>query len=217
VYAEAGRALIRNTIVAGNVTAQDGPDVLGPMLSLGYNLVSQTDFSSGWVATDLTGSADAPLDPRLGPLQDNGGPTPTHALLVGSPALRTGDPTVGGSLDQRGSVRDPFRSHDIGAFEAGQATQFLILASAAVTPGEPFAVTVVALDQWGNVASTYTGTVHFSSTDLFAQLPDDTAFSGDDAGAHTFSVTLLTPGHQALRVVDTAPFSHASGSVTVDV
>ena len=122
------------------------------------------------------------------------------------------------SLDQRGSVRAGFLGSrpDIGAFEAGQATQFLVLAPAGVTAGGPFALTVVALDQWGNVASTYTGTVHFSSTDLFAQLPDDTAFSGDDAGAHTFSLTLATPGQQEIEVVDTAvPFG--SGSVTVNV
>ena len=63
------------------------------------------DDSTGWRANDGTGSASAPLDPVLGPLQDNGGPTPTHALLAGSPALRRGDPTVANSLDQRGSVR----------------------------------------------------------------------------------------------------------------
>jgi hypothetical protein len=51
---------------------------------------------------------------------------------------------------------------------------------------------------------------------LFAQLPDDTAFSGDDAGAHTFSITLTTPGQQTIQVADTdRPFG--SGSVTVDV
>jgi hypothetical protein len=151
-------------------------------------------------------------------LQDNGGPTPTHALLVGSPALDAGDPAVLMSLDQRGSVRAGFLGTrpDIGAFEAGQATQFLVLAPADVTAGGPFTLTVVALDQWGNVASTYTGTVHFSSTDLFAQLPDDTAFSGDNAGAQTFTVTLATPGQQVIGVADTAtPFG--SGSVTVNV
>jgi hypothetical protein len=218
VYAEDGRALLRNTIVADNTTAQDEPDVLGSMLSLGYNLIGQTDASSGWVATDRTGTADAPLDPRLGPLQDNGGPTPTHALLAGSPALHAGDPAVLMTLDQRGSVRvgSVGTPTDIGAFEAGQATQFRLLAPASVGAGQPFALTVVALDRWGNVASTYTGTVHLSSTDLFAQLPDDTAFSGDDAGAHTFSITLATPGPQDVRVADTAsPFG--SGSVAVDV
>jgi hypothetical protein len=218
VYAEAGRVLIRNTIVADNTAAQDGQDVLGPVLSLGYNLVSQREFSSGWVGTDLTGTVDAPLDPVLGPLQDNGGPTPTHALLVGSPALNAGDPAVLMSLDQRGTVRFGFLGTptDIGAFEAEPATQFRLVAPGSVTAGKPFALPVVALDQWGNVASTYTGTVHFSSTDLFAQLPDDTTFTGDDAGTHTVSVTLQTPGPQDIEVVDTA-FPFGSGNVTVDV
>jgi hypothetical protein len=151
----------------------------------------------------------------LGPLQDNGGPTPTHALLVGSPAIDAGDPAVLRSLDQRGTVRGFFaRPTDIGAFEAGLATQFRLVGPANVTAGQPFSLTVVSLDRWGNVASTYTGTVHFSSTDLFAQLPDDTAFSGDDAGTHIFTVELLTPGQQDIEVVDTAsPFG--SGTVTV--
>jgi predicted outer membrane repeat protein len=221
VYAEDGRVLLRNTIVADNTTAQDGPDVLGSVASFGYNLIGQADHSSGWVATDWTGTGDAPLDPRLGPLQDNGGLTPTHALLPGSPALQVGDPAARGTVDQRGSVRGrpgilPIPA-DIGAFDAMPVAQFLVLSPASVGVGEPFAVTVVALDQWGNVASTYTGTVHFSSTDLFALLPDDTAFSPDDGGAHTFSVALLTPGQQTIQVVDTAPSSDPSGSTTVDV
>jgi hypothetical protein len=212
------RTLIRNTIIAGNQTALDGPDVKGPVLSLGYNLVGQTDGSTGWNNQDLRGTSDHPIDPVLGPLQDNGGPTFTHALLVGSPALQSGDPEELMSPDQRGSVRYGFLGSktDIGAFEAGLTTQFRLVAPASVTAGQPFDLTVVALDQWGNVASTYTGTVHFSSTDLFAQLPDDSAFTGDDAGAHTFTVALLTPGQQEIEVVDTgSPFG--SGSVTVDV
>jgi hypothetical protein len=214
---QATRALIRNTIIAGNQTLVRGRDVDGPVLSLGYNLVGQADGSTGWVDTDLQGTSDHPLDPVLGPLQDNGGPTFTHALLVGSPALDAGDPTVFNTVDQRGTVRGFFaRPTDIGAFEAGETTQFRLVAPASVMAGKPFDLTVVALDRWGNVASTYTGTVHFSSSDLFAQLPDDTAFTGDGAGAHTFSVALLTAGQQEIEVVDTAlPFG--SGSVTVDV
>jgi len=216
LYADSTRALIRNTIIAENQSAGNGQDVNGDVTSLGYNLVGQTEESSGWVASDQTGTADAPLDPRLGPLQDNGGPTATHALLVDSPALHRGDPSVGGSPDQRGSLRQPFANHDIGAFEARDATQFRLLAPDSVAAGERFALTVVALDQWGNLASTYTGTVHFSSTDLSAQLPDDTAFSGDDAGAHTFGLTLATPGQQDIAVVDTA-HPRLSGGATVNV
>ena len=60
-------------------------------------------------------------DPMLGPLQDNGGPTFTHALFPGSPAINEGDPnfTPPPSYDQRGPnfyrVRD--LNIDIGSFE----------------------------------------------------------------------------------------------------
>jgi hypothetical protein len=64
---------------------------------------------------DLLGRAAQPLDPLLGPLQYNGGPTLTQALLAGSPASRSGAPG-GPHFDQRGVPRD----HDhpsIGAYE----------------------------------------------------------------------------------------------------
>jgi hypothetical protein len=218
IYADGALALLRNTIVAANQSALTGPDVDGQVVSLGHNLVGQTDDSTGWVATDLTGTSDTPLDPHLGPLQDNGGPTQTHALFLGSPALNKGDSSLLNSTDQRGTVRVSSFSHgiDIGAFQTEDAFQFRILAPTNVTAGEAFGLTVIALDQWGNTASTYTGTVHFSSTDLFAQLPDDSTFSGDDAGAHTFSVTLRTPGTQGIGVVDASSL-FITGSATVDV
>lgn len=64
--------------------------------------------------------------------------------------------------------------------------------------------TVTALDTYGNVATGYRGTVHFSSSDNDAILPDDYTFTEGDAGVHTFSVTLKTPGSQSLNVTDTA-------------
>ena len=89
---------LRNTIVAGN-TAPADPNCTGPVLSLGHNLESGTDC--GFVAAgDLAG-----VDPLLGPLQNNGGFTPTHALLAGSPAIDAGDPTDCPARDQRGFVR----------------------------------------------------------------------------------------------------------------
>src|SRR5262249_50564698 len=45
---------VRSTIVAGN-TAPTGPDVSGAFISGGHNLIGQTDGSSGWIASDLTG------------------------------------------------------------------------------------------------------------------------------------------------------------------
>jgi hypothetical protein len=219
VYSAGSGMLIRSSIIAGNPTGPFQPDVVGTVLSLGHNLVGAIDSSSnGWAATDLTGNPVFPLDPMLGPLQDNGGLTLTHALLSGSPALNAGDTGLFGSFDQRGTLREYSVVHgvDIGAFQTEDAVSFRLVAPSQVIAGVPFNVTVLALDQWGNTASTYTGTVHFSSTDLFAQLPDDTAFSGDDAGSHTFSVTLKTPGTQEIKVVDSQANSIA-GNVSVDV
>jgi predicted outer membrane repeat protein len=71
----------------------------GTVTSLGYNLASD---NGGGV---LTGPGDQiNTDPMLGPLQDNGGPTFTHALLPGSPAIDVGDPnfTPPPFFDQRG-------------------------------------------------------------------------------------------------------------------
>ena len=57
------------------------------------------------------------LDPLLGPLSDNGGPTPTLGLLTGSPAIDAGDDSVCPATDQRGVPRPQGLACDIGAFE----------------------------------------------------------------------------------------------------
>jgi len=66
------------------------------------------------------------MDPQLGPLQDNGGPTPTHALLPGSPAIDAGGSDCPPpATDQRGFPRpvdgndDGVATCDIGAYELG--------------------------------------------------------------------------------------------------
>jgi hypothetical protein len=197
--------LVGNTILAGNQARFEAADVLGAVLSLGHNLVGEVDGSSGWQATDLTGTSDRPLDPRLGPLQDNGGPTWTQAPFADSPAIDHGDPVLVGSRDQRGTFRDFDGSSfgpDIGAVEAEEAVAFRVILPDHVTAGQPFALTVVAVDPWGNVATTYAGTVHFDSTDQSAMLPDDYSFASADQGRQTFAVTLNTPGGQAVRVTD---------------
>jgi len=122
-----GTAMIGGSIIARN-SADDGPDVSGPFTSLGYNLIGKNDGSTGFtngVNHDQVGSSAAPLDPKfeLDPngkplLKDNGGPTKTIALLLGSPAINAGNNTGAPDKDQRGIARPQQGTVDIGAFES---------------------------------------------------------------------------------------------------
>jgi hypothetical protein len=116
-------ARIANCIIASN-SAPSFPDVSGTFVSDGYNLVGNTSGGSGFGATGDLLNTNA----LLGPLAENGGCTPTHALLAGSPALDKGN-GFGLTTDQRGAPR-PFDfasianasggdGSDIGAFESG--------------------------------------------------------------------------------------------------
>ena len=123
-----GANTVGSSICAGNVGNNNTPrDATGTFNSSGYNLIGNADFSSGFNAVgDQTGTNAAPLDPKLGALQDNGGSTDTRALLIGSTALDRGK-TFTGSEDQRGYRRpydDPALPNadggdgaDIGAYE----------------------------------------------------------------------------------------------------
>src|SRR5262249_31184738 len=105
-----GGGTLKNTIVANNFPGGNCA-VVG--VSAGHNLSS--DGSCGFTAPgDLNNT-----DPMLGPLTNNGGPTETHALLAGSPAIDAGSgdcPPAG--ADQRGIVRAQGAACDIGAYEA---------------------------------------------------------------------------------------------------
>ena len=109
-----GGGTLRNTIVAGNRSNFGESDLAGTFLSRGYNLIGSSRGGSGYRETDLL---DVPA--LLGPLRDNGGPTPTHALLSGSPAVNAGDPDFvpPPETDQRGFPRVVGDRLDIGAYE----------------------------------------------------------------------------------------------------
>lgn len=112
---------VGNSILSANV-ALSGPNILSEFTSLGGNLVSDRSGSTGYLSNDLP---DGTV-PMLGPLANNGGPTRTHALLSGSPAINAGSNGVTTDLatDQRGKgfSRVVDGTIDIGAFElAGKA------------------------------------------------------------------------------------------------
>ena len=113
IYDYTFRTHTRNTIIAGN-TAPNSPDFYGSLGSLGHNLIGNTQGGSGFDPTDLLN-----VNPQLGPLQNNGGPTLTMALQCGSPAIDAGDNTNAPDWDQRreGFPRIVNGIIDIGAYE----------------------------------------------------------------------------------------------------
>src|SRR5205085_2592950 len=85
------------------------------------------------------------------------------------------------------------------------------------TAGQAQTITVTALDEGGNPLPSYTGTVHFSSTDAQALLPADYTFTAADHGVHTFSATLKTAGTQSITATDiaTTSLTGKDGGITV--
>ena len=124
VFTAAGAFNVANTIIANNQDMSPtaaSPDCAGTLTSQGYNLIQSTAGCtiSGTTTGDVLGQ-----DPQLGPLQLNGGTTPTQALGAYSPAVEAGNPATPGSggsaclaTDQRGITRPQGLTCDIGAYE----------------------------------------------------------------------------------------------------
>ena len=148
-----------SSIIAKN-TGATGPDVNGTATSTGNNL-----FGSTMGLTIAGGPNDLMnVDPLLGPLAMNGGPTQTHALLAGSPALDAGSNTLALANDQRGTgfPRTFGSGTDIGAFEAqplGTTTTLMADPNPAVV-GQPVTLTATVVSSVTGMAAP-TGTVTF--------------------------------------------------------
>src|SRR5438132_8204323 len=146
---------------------ESGANILndsGTVTSDGYNLSS--DDGSGY----LIGPGDQiNTDPLLGPLQDNGGPTFTHALLPGSPAIDSGDPkfTPPPFFDQRGPGFDRVVNGriDKGSFE--------VQAEATPTP-TPTATTTPTATPTSTATATFTPTATPTPTPTATATPTPT-------------------------------------------
>ena len=118
---------LRNSIITDNL----GSNCSGAVTSLGHNL--ENGNTCGFTGPgDLSNS-----NPLLGPLANNGGPTMTHALLPGSPAIDAADPTTFPPTDQRGVSRPQGAAPDIGAYE--------------LVPTLATTVSVPTMTEWGMI------------------------------------------------------------------
>jgi uncharacterized repeat protein (TIGR03803 family) len=86
------------------------------------------------------------------------------------------------------------------------------------TAGTSGSFMVTVLNPDGTTDTGYTGTIHFTSTDLQASLPADYTFQSSDQGVHTFTATLYTAGSQAITGTDTSNSSitGAEAGITVN-
>jgi hypothetical protein len=187
IYNAAGPSALQmhDTILADN-TADVAGDLDGGVTSKGYNLIGYSTGGSGFAASDLLN-----VDPQLGSLQNNGGPTQTMALPADSPAVNAGDPSDNTNpntpaYDQRGPgfPRIFDGRIDIGTFEvqnlSGLAVSgFPAIITAGATTGNSFTVTARNAD--GSTDTAYTDTITLSSTDptaTFANAATGTPLSG---------------------------------------
>lgn len=208
-----GATNLGNTIVAANTSGSTAPDVgatAGTTInSQNYNLFGAVDTS---VITGLTGQNIVGSSPLLATLADNGGPTRTHALQSGSPAVDKGN--CSGPTDQRGSGFPRPNDYpsitnatggngcDIGAFElqnvgpvANDDTYETEFQTELVVP----APGMLENDTDGNgdtLTATVTirptnGELAFSPNGAFTYTPN-TGFSGEDTFRYTASDGTLT-------------------------
>ena len=118
----AGTITLKNTIVANSTS---GGNCSGTITSAGYNIDSANTCAFAGTGDKIN------TNPNLGALADNGGPTQTHALPAGSPAIDAGTATGAPATDQRGAVRPQGTGYDIGAYEYATPTAVKLISFSA--------------------------------------------------------------------------------------
>lgn len=205
---------ITNSIMAGNTAGVEGANCDGQIRSYGYNL---SDDSTAVNSCSLTATGDlVGANTLLGALGDNGGPTPTEALLPGSPAIDAGDSAgctdlLGTPLgaDQRGVPRPGSAGGrcDIGAYE---------LALPTVMTGTA-AVSLPSVTLSGSAANPdpRDGTVNFQygPTASYGQATPAQPLTGaSTTQTVTASVAGLAPGIYHDRLVARTPAGSSAGA-----
>jgi len=173
----------------------------GNITSLGHNFIGTADFSTGWVASDRTGTTDHPLDAKLSPLGNYGGPTQSIYPLPGSPLLKTGSAALvpaGITTDQRGFARLSQGKTDIGAVE--------IPNTSVVTVTPPSAQTAVAgvneIVRLGAIAD-MGGSGPYTVTISWGDGSPDTSYAADKTGSISRNHAFISTGTLQGQVVVT--------------
>jgi CSLREA domain-containing protein len=170
-FGATARVSLVNTILKRGTAGGNFLNSSGEIVSHGHNI---SDDAAGGLGGSgpggfLNGTGDMrETDALLGPLQNNGGPTATHALLGGSPAINAGEDTIPGQRDQRGYAK--VGTNDIGAFEVG-----------GVAPQPPAPLSIVSRKVHGSAGA--------FDIDLLATPAQTECRSGGAAGTYQLVLT----------------------------
>jgi CSLREA domain-containing protein/uncharacterized repeat protein (TIGR01451 family) len=238
IYSSSGNTTLKNSIIANSPS---GGNCSGNIASNGYNL------DSGSTCPFTNTGDQRNVDPKLGVLQDNGGQTKTHALLLGSPAIDAGTSSSAPATDQRGVSRpQPVGgAYDIGAFEgtafckpdamikltsetaAGYLTDNVFESTAVAqsknggAPSGSAASYNILFQNDGNVGDVFKITGTGSGSGFTVQYLDDLA--ADQTAAVTtagLNTAFLAPGASklwTLKVTPTGGATPVSGGTTYNV
>jgi hypothetical protein len=217
LYTRAGNFTITVTLhhdAAPDVTATSSALVLNPTLRLtGFPspTAAGTTGSFTLTAQDAVGS---PLTGYFGTVHFTG--TDRQAVLPADytfTAADGGTHTFSATLETAGSQSitavDTATAGVSGSqtgilVTPGQPTQVTVAGYPTAVSGAENTVTVSVTDAYGNNVAGYRGTMHFTSSDPLALLPDDYTFTAADAGSHTFGADLITVGPASVTATDTA-------------
>ncbi len=232
VNVDGATTTLRNTVVAANSASSSSVDLQGVFATLGTNFIGQAEQATGLtngVMGDQVGSASSPFDPVIGPLAENGGPTLTHALQTGSPAINAGDNSGGEPVDQRGGRRPTDNTADIGAFEIqlnrlsiadlqklegpGGSTLFVFSVVLEQTTAEPISVDFTTFQGTARSGSDFqpvAGTLTFAPGDLTRTITVEVFGDTTPEDDETFQIILSNPVNGVLTT------SSATGTILND-
>lgn len=216
--------------VTVNIAVVPGPAVAGhSTIAAIKTTVLADNIDNTTITITLKDAYDNPASGRTVALDQGGG----HSVILPSSADTGADGTASFAVRSTKAELVTYEVEVSGSaigltrqvtFTPGAAVDLTVSTAAIQTAGAPFIITVSAIDQNGNIATGYTGTIQFTTTNLNSpsgaqpSLPSDYTYTASDAGIHVFGgVVLFNKKDSTISAEDTVAsgISETTGTITV--